>query len=525
MSVPAPPVVAGAGASAFTASAVVDSVRRFREHAHVVTDPAGRRLGVLTGPTPREHVVGSLPPLYPEWLGGRGFCQAHGVRFPYVAGEMANGIATTRLVVALAKSGMLGFFGSAGLDPREVEDAVHELATALPGRANWGANLGHTPGEPELERRVAEVLLRAGVPRISVSAFTDLTPAVVRCAASGLRLDRDGRIVRQTRLLAKVSGLEAAEKFLSPAPAALLRALVGRGDLTEEQARLAARVPVAQDLTVEADSGGRTDNRPLTALLPAVLALRDRHTRRHGHHVRVGAAGGLGTPEAVAAAFALGADYVVTGSVNQVAVEAGVSETAKRMLSRVDIGDVAMAPAADGFELGARLQVTSRGTLFAARAARLEEVYRDHAGLHTLPAAVAARLEHEVFRLPLARVWELTREFWQRRDPAQLVRADRDPKHRMALVFRWYLGSSARWAITGDPDRRTDYQLWCGPALGAFNRWVVGSFLADPGNRTAVQIALNLLEGAAVVTRAHQLRTHGVAVPAAAAVFRPVRLA
>ena len=35
-----------------------------------------------------------LPPLYPEWLGGRSFTEAHGLRFPYVAGAMANGIAT-----------------------------------------------------------------------------------------------------------------------------------------------------------------------------------------------------------------------------------------------------------------------------------------------------------------------------------------------------------------------------------------------------------------------------------------------
>lgn len=523
MSVSAPPVTAGAGASAFTAGGVVDCVRRFREHAHVVTDPGGRRLGVVTGPTPRHHVVGSLPPLYPEWLGGRLFCEAHGVRFPYVAGEMANGIAGTRLVAALAKAGMLGFFGTTGLEPREVEDAVRELGAALPGRANWGVNLGHTPGQPDRERRVADVLLRGRAPRISVSAFTDLTPTVVRCSAAGLRLDREGRVVRPTRVLAKVSRPEVAEKFLAPAPAALLRSLVERGDLTEEQARLAARVPVAEDVTVEADGGGHTDGRPLTALLPAVLALRDRHVQRHGHHVRVGAAGGLGTPESVAAAFALGAEYVVTGSVNQASVEAGVSDAAKRMLAEVDIADVATVPALTAPAPGVRLQVARRGTLFAARAARLHEVYRDHAGLHALPAAVAAELEHEVFRLPLARVWELTRESWRRRDPAQVVRAERDPKHRMALVFRWYLTGSSRWAITGDPDRRADYQLWCGPALGAFNRWAAGSFLAEPGNRTVVQIALNLLEGAAVATRAHQLRTHGVAVPAAAA-FRPVRL-
>jgi hypothetical protein len=95
----------------------------------------------------------------------------------------------------------------------------------------------------------------------------------------------------------------------------------------------------------------------------------------------------------------------------------------------------------------------------------------------------------------------------------------------MALVFRWYLGRASRWAIDGDPARRMDYQIWCGPAMGSFNTWVKGSFLEPPEGRSASQIALNLLEGAAVVTRAQQLRSYGVPIPAAAFQFPPRPLA
>ena len=66
-----------------------------------------------------------------------------------------------------------------------------------------------------------------------------------------------------------------------------------------------------------------------------------------------------------------------------------------------------------------------------------------------------------------------------------------------------------------------DYQLWCGPAMGAFNAWTKGSFLERPEARGVVQIALNLLEGATAITRAHQLRTAGVAVPPEAYQFSP----
>src|SRR5690606_22148199 len=100
-----------------------------------------------------------------------------------------------------------------------------------------------------------------------------------------------------------------------------------------------------------------------------------------------------------------------------------------------------------------------------------------------------------------------------------------DPRHKLALVFRSYLGQASRWAIVGEAERRTDFQIWCGPAMGAFNAWTAGSFLAAAENRTAVQVARNLLEGAAVVTRAQQLRSYGVPVPASAFDYRPRPLA
>ncbi|MEU7168312.1 PfaD family polyunsaturated fatty acid/polyketide biosynthesis protein [Streptomyces morookaense] len=520
--------------AAYTTADVLPLVAHIREPVQLVGAPAGPGIGIAlggsaapaTGRTGVPH-LGTLPPLYPEWLGDRSFAETHGTRFPYVAGEMANGIATTGMVIALAEAGMFGFFGAAGLDPGRVEATVRELTARLGTRPNWGVNLIHSPAEPGLEDRVADVLLRHRVPAVSASAFMELTPAVVRLAATGLQRDARGRIHRRTRLFAKISRPEVAGPFMSPAPDDLLRRLVAAGRLTEDEARLAAHVPVAEDITVEADSGGHTDNRPLTALLPAVLAQRDALARAHGHDrpVRIGAAGGLGTPAAVAAAFALGAAYVLTGSVNQAAVESGLSADARALLAAADVADVAMAPAADMFELGIKLQVLRRGTLFAQRAARLHELYRDHASWEDIPPQHRTAVERDILQAPFTTVWDETRRFWQQRDPAQTARAESDPRHRMALVFRWYLGSSSRWAIEGRTARRTDYQIWCGPAMGAFNRWAAHSFLADPARRTVVQIARNLLEGAAVLTRAHQLRSYGVAVPPAAFAFPPRPLA
>jgi PfaD family protein len=261
--------------------------------------------------------------------------------------------------------------------------------------------------------------------------------------------------------------------------------------------------------------------------LPAILALRDELQRdhRYGRPVRIGAAGGIGTPSAVAAAFALGAAYVMTGSTNQASVEAGTSDLAKEMLAGADLADVAMAPSPDMFEMGVKVQVLKRGTLFASRASLLRDLYKAHAGLDDIPADTWARIEHEIFQRPLSDVWKETRSFFAAKDAREVERAERDPKHKMALVFRWYIGLASHWAILGIPNRKMDYQIWCGPAMGAFNAWVRGSFLAELPNRSVVQIALNLLEGAAVATRAQQLRSIGLAVPAAAFAYSPRRLA
>lgn len=510
---------------------ITSCLRRIREPVHIVADRpgSGRRavIGGEIGPGQGDcQLIGTLPAIYPEWLGDRGFCEAHGVRFPYAAGEMANGIATTRMVAALARAGLLGFFGAAGLDPAAVEKAAAELSAMLPGRPNWGVNLIHSPNDQALEERVADVLLSGKVPAVSASAYMMLTPAVVRCAATGLTVDRAGRIVRPVRVFAKVSRPEVAGMFLSPAPAGLLAALVARGQLTEDEARLAARVPVAEDVTVEADSGGHTDNRPLSAVLPLILAMRDTigARQRYPRPVRVGAAGGLGSPHAVAAAFALGAAYVVTGSVNQLAVESGISEDARALLAQADVADVTMAPAADMFEQGVRVQVLSRGTMFARRANRLYEAYRTYPSLAAIPADERAAIEGGILHATLGETWAQTRNFWLAREPEQVARAEQDPRHQMALTFRWYLGKATRWAIDGEVSRRADYQLWAGPAVGAFNRWTSGSFLEAPGERTVTQIALNLMEGAAVITRAQQARSHGVPVPAEAFAFTPRRL-
>jgi len=321
-----------------------------------------------------------------------------------------------------------------------------------------------------------------------------------------------GGAVAPNRIIAKVSRVEVASKWFSPPPGRMLAELVASGRITAEQAALAGQIPMAQDLTAEADSAGHTDNRPALTLLPTMLSLRDRMQEQYGYgqRLRVGMGGGIGTPASAAAAFAMGAAYIVTGSVNQACVESGSSDVVRKMLAEVQQADVTMAPAADMFEMGVRLQVTKRGTMFAMRAAKLFELYRAHGSIEEIPAAERAAIEKTIFREPLEGIWEKTKAFFAELDPEQAARAQKDAKHKMALVFRWYLGLSSRWANAGVKGREMDYQVWCGPAMGAFNEWTRGSFLEKPEERKVGVVAMNLLYGAGVATRVHMLRSQGV---------------
>ncbi|MBT8341283.1 MAG: PfaD family polyunsaturated fatty acid/polyketide biosynthesis protein, partial [Desulfatitalea sp.] len=334
----------------------------------------------------------------------------------------------------------------------------------------------------------------------------------------------DGRIICPNRVMAKLSRVEVAQRFFAPPPEKMVRELVRQGKLTRQEAKLAQHIPMAQDITAEADSGGHTDNRPALTLLPTIIALRDEAVRRYPFtdSLRVGLGGGVGTPEAAAAAFAMGAAYILTGSINQACVEADTSNTVREMLSHTKQADVTMAPSADMFEMGVKVQVLKRGTMFAMRAAKLYDIYRSHDAYNQVPEAVRQSIERDLLRSSFDDAWQSTQRFFHERDPSQIVRAESNPKHKMALVFRSYLGQSALWAKRGDPERRMDYQIWCGPAMGAFNAWSQGTFLEKVDQRRVAVVGLNLLYGAAGVLRCNWLRSQGVVLPPGADVFRPI---
>ncbi|HXC03576.1 MAG TPA: PfaD family polyunsaturated fatty acid/polyketide biosynthesis protein [Bacteroidia bacterium] len=512
------------------------SASQIRETHHILYQKDTNQLGLsiqgrISGAPGTEGghypLIGIIPAVYPEWLGDRSFQQTHQVRFAYVGGAMARGIASARLVIALAEAGMLGFFGSAGLSLDRLQKEIDTIQSRLQAQGlSWGMNLIHTPNEPELEGSIVNLYLQKGVNKIEAAAFMGLSKAIVHFAFKGLSQDNQGTIIRMNHVFAKISRPEVAWHFLAPVPAELLHTLVNEGKLTPLEAELGKRLCVAEDITVESDSGGHTDGRPLGPLFSEILQLRNRLSEAYGYAVwpRIGAAGGLGTPLAVASAYALGAAYVCVGSVHQSCIESGMSAAGKNMLSHAGLADVALTACADMFEQGVKVQVLKRGTLMPQRGNYLYSLYSNYRSLEQIPSKDRIKLEKEIFRNSLETIWEETEAFFKRIEPSQVARAASDPHHKMALIFRWYIGKSSQWPLQEIADRQLDYQIWCGPAMGAFNQWVKGTFLEAVENRTVKQVALNLLEGAARITKANQLKTHGVSIREEAFAYSPTRL-
>ena len=503
---------------AFDATGIQEKLNNTHLPCYVVKDFAGRigvtNEGEIAAEGRGQEMLAMVAPLTATQLGDPTFLKDYGVKYAYKTGAMANGIASEALVIAMGQAEMVGSFGAAGLVPRRVNQAIDEIQANLPTQA-YAFNLIHSPNEKALEEGAVKLFLERGVKVVEASAFLRLTENIVHYRVAGLSQDKNGNVVIGNKVIAKISRLEVAAHFMKPAPDKYLKDLLAQGKITEQQAALAKKVPMADDITVEADSGGHTDNRPLVALFPTIINQRDQiqEEYQYAQTIRVGAAGGIATPASALAAFMMGAAYIVTGSVNQGCVEAGTSEHVRKLLSTVASTDVTMAPASDMFEMGVELQVLKRGSLFGPRAKKLYEYYTRYNSIDEIPTKEREDLEKKIFKAPLETIWQYCIDFFTERDPEQIERANDNPKRKMALIFRWYLGLSSNWANAGKLERKMDFQIWCGPAMGAFNNWVKGTYLENYEKRQAVDVAENIMEGAAYLYRVQALKMQGVNLP------------
>lgn len=408
-----------------------------------------------TAPPPRTP-----PPHMPSHTGALGdpqVAQAYRLGLPYLVDALPYGVSGPAMLRRLAGAGLFGFLGTFGVPIAEVAADVRDLGTA-DVRGRWGIELPAERLDPARARAIVSLAMDAGVSHAVAPGWAGISPEIVRW-----RFARRSAGGGPRRLLVRVAGSRQAEVFLRPASGELITRLVRSGQLDLAEADDARRLPMATDICVQPEPGGGAS---VSHLMSVVRAVRDAVGRGDGHigPVPVGA-GGIGTPEEIASAVLLGADFLITGAINACSPQARTSEAVKDLLATVTMADTVLGPSAELFRLGGREHMVRKATLFPARAAHLHDLRLVGASPAALPAATRHKLESEYFGQPL--------------DQVVAVVSGPKAEPRMTDLLARYFDIGTQAALAGRTEQQLNWHVPGGPEMGAFNLAVGDLGLAD----------------------------------------------
>ena len=425
-------------------------------------------------------------------LGSQQFLSDYNLRYPYVAGSMCNGISSDKFVIKMAKSGFLAFLGSYGLSISEVKTLVNSCKSKLQHNQRFGINIHYGTGDVIYHQQLISLCLNLSVSCIEVSGFDNVTRDLVRYRAKGLS-QINGEINIKNKILLKTAKPIIAEVFMQSAPLHLLDQLLAENLISDDEHKLSKQIPMADDICVEGDSGWKNSQTVTIIKLPEIIELRDKHMAdyRLSNKIRIGCSGGLGTPQALAAVFALGADFVLTGSINQCTVESGMSDHVKNILQNITTDDTCNVPAGDMFESGAKVGVVRKNTFFPMRAQKLYDLYRLYDGWQYIEMETKQQIEKHFFKRSYESIFQ---EVKTTISIEELKQAEKNSKYKMELVFKWYFENSKQSALLGKDSEQKNHQIYCGPAMGAFNQWAAKGPYANWRNRHVDDMAISLLD-------------------------------
>ena len=100
---------------------------------------------------PEEDPFFQLPNLTAEDFGDPEFKKNYGLKYALYGGAMANGIASSDMVIALGKAGCMGSYGSGGQRLEIVEQEIDKIKAALGDQPYMINMLSNRNGEMEMK--------------------------------------------------------------------------------------------------------------------------------------------------------------------------------------------------------------------------------------------------------------------------------------------------------------------------------------------------------------------------------------
>jgi trans-AT polyketide synthase/acyltransferase/oxidoreductase domain-containing protein len=145
--------------------------------------------------------------------------------------------------------------------------------------------------------------------------------------------------------------------------------------------------------------------------------------------------------------------------------------------------------------------VLKKGVFFPARANKLYEVYKFYDCIEDIDTKISQQIQRYYFGRSFNEVYQEIKEHYSRKNIKELDNIESSPKHKMAVIFKEYFRLSTKAALIGDATNKVNFQIMCGPSLGAFNQWAKKTELKDWRNRHIDEIGVRLIQEAEYIIK------------------------
>ncbi|WP_459480607.1 ACP S-malonyltransferase [Clostridium saccharoperbutylacetonicum] len=420
------------------------------------------------------------------------FTGEYKVKYPYVIGGIERGISSKEMIVKSGTEKILSFLGTKKMDLDEIEESIIYIKDRLTEGEPFGINITYDYFNSEISEKIINLCLKYNVKNIEVSGYTNIPNCVIRYKLEGIKR-KNGSLVCENRVFYNTARLNI-EELLKPISESTVKNL-SRERINYEDVSIFRNISIIDGLTIKCDGNSNNNGFNILNILPVAVRVKNKVLEKfkYMNKIYIGVGGGIGNPEALAVSFMLGADYVVTDSINQCSIEANCSELVKDLLEQVGFEDTIYVPDAERFEIGGKVQVLKKGVMFPSRANKLYELYRQYDSYYEIDEKLRSQVEKKFFMKSFEEYYD---ECKKGLSAEEINIIEKDEKKKMAVVFKRYLTESSLLAQKGVDEQRMNFQIYCSPAIGVFNNYVKDSELKDWRKRSVTKIAEVLMNDA-----------------------------